>query len=263
MFAFITCLRHPRTVKSMPMMLALLERTLETIEAQTNKNYSVTVVCHEIPKLSRTFERVEFLIVDFEPPAENFEALVYSESLANQKKVFRRRDALNGISENCLSKLASFLREALEVRFTHFSGTFSTKSTESRSNLSTASLRLEMVKLDKGRKYLAGLYHIRKNPPSHVMFFDADDCLAPDIVETVLSGPAHTSWYVGDGYIYSEGSGWIVHRKHDFNMHCGTCYVFDFDIYKDLPSNISDVSEEWMKNNLGSHRLVHTFLAEK
>lgn len=209
MFAFITCLRHPRTVKSMPMMLALLERTLETIEAQTNKNYSVAVVCHEIPKLSRTFERVEFLIVDFEPPQEN-----------------------TG----------------------HLTGEL---------NVTMINQGLEMVKLDKGRKYLAGLYHIWKNPPSHVMFFDADDCLAPDIVETVLSGPAHTSWYVGDGYIYSEGSGWIVHRKHDFNTYCGTCYVFDFDIYRDLPTNISDVSEEWMKNNLGSHRLVHTFLAEK
>ena len=80
MFAFVTCLRHPRNMKSVAMTLALLERTLETIEAQTNKNYSVTVVCHEIPKLSRIFPKVEFLIVDFEPPAENFEALAYKES---------------------------------------------------------------------------------------------------------------------------------------------------------------------------------------
>jgi len=120
-----------------------------------------------------------------------------------------------------------------------------------------------MVKLDKGRKYLSALYHLRKNPPSHVMFFDADDCLSPAIVGTVLSGPKHQSWYVGDGYIYSEGSGWIVHRKNDFNTYCGTCYIFDFDIYRDLPKNKEEVTEEWMKNNLGSHRLVHTFLAEK
>lgn len=150
MFAFVTCLRHPRNVKSMSTMLSLLERTLETIESQTNKDYSVTIVCHEIPKLSRVFEKVEFLIVDFEPPVEH----------------------------------AGHLVESLDV--------------------DTINRGLEMVKLDKGRKYLAALYHLRKNPPSHVMFFDADDCLSPDIVATVLSGPAHTSWYVGDGYIYSE-----------------------------------------------------------
>lgn len=55
---------------------------------------------------------------------------------------------------------------------------------------------LEEVKLDKGRKYLAALYHIRNNPPSHVMFFDADDCLSPDIAETVVSEPEKSSWYV-------------------------------------------------------------------
>jgi len=58
-------------MKSQVMTLALLERTLETIEVQTNKDYSVTIVCHEIPQLSRTFAKVEFLIVDFEPPFGN------------------------------------------------------------------------------------------------------------------------------------------------------------------------------------------------
>lgn len=68
MLTFITCLRHPQNVKSVVTIMALLERTLETIEAQTNKNYHVIVVCHEIPTLSRAFERVEFLIVDFPAP---------------------------------------------------------------------------------------------------------------------------------------------------------------------------------------------------
>jgi hypothetical protein len=124
MFSFITCLRHPTTVQSMPMMLALLERTLSTIEAQTNQDFTITVVCHEIPELSHTYPHVEFLIVDIPPPAQDFAHIVAD---------------------------------------------------------------LELVRLDKGRKYLAGLYHVRPRHPSHVMFFDADDCLSPHIVETVLS----------------------------------------------------------------------------
>ena len=123
MFAFITSLRHPANVQSMPTMLALLERTLETISAQTNDDYTVLIVCHEIPPLSRVYPHVEFLIVDFAPPATDFGHLV-----AN----------------------------------------------------------LEMVRLDKGRKYLAGLYHMRDRAPSHVMFFDADDCIDPSLVQTVL-----------------------------------------------------------------------------
>lgn len=149
MLTFITCLKHPLNVKSMPTMLALLERTLESIEAQTNKNYQIVVVCHEIPHLSRTFKNIEFILVDFPAP-------LLAGDLAGELNVGRMRESL------------------------------------------------EEVKLDKGRKYLHALYHLRQNPPRHVMFFDADDCLSEDIVETVAQGPQETSWYIGHGYIYSE-----------------------------------------------------------
>ncbi len=76
MLSFITCLRHPQTVHSLPTMLALLERTLSTLEAQTNQDFTITVVCHEIPSLSRTYPHVEFLIVDIPPPAQDFAHIV-------------------------------------------------------------------------------------------------------------------------------------------------------------------------------------------
>jgi hypothetical protein len=119
----------------MPQMLELLERTLSTIEAQTNQDFTITIVCHEIPTLSRVFPHVEYVIVDIPPPAQDFAHIVAD---------------------------------------------------------------LELVRLDKGRKYLAGLYHVRQRHPSHVMFFDADDCLSPQIVDTVLSGEKYQSWYVGE-----------------------------------------------------------------
>jgi hypothetical protein len=95
------------------------------------------------------------------------------------------------------------------------------------------------------------------------MFFDADDCLSPDIVKTVSSGDTSTSWYVGHGYIYAEGATWIVERKNDFNEHCGTCYIFSMSIFDKLPEKESDVLVEWYRDNLGSHRMVHTWLSQE
>lgn len=145
---FITSLKHPKTIGNMSTMVRLLERTLSTIEAQTCQDFRIIIVCHEIPPLSGIYPHVEYVIVDFPPPADDFEALSYKE-------------------------------EGDE------------KSTESR-----GIKHLELVKLDKGKKYLRGLYHARQYNPSHVMFFDADDCLAPTIVDTISTGDIDTSWYV-------------------------------------------------------------------
>jgi hypothetical protein len=187
MLIFITSLKHPATVASKPTMIRLLERTLSTIEAQTNQDFRVIVVCHEIPELSASYSFVEYVMVDFAPPAADFESLNYNAEIDKDEQKRQKR--------------------------------------------------LELVKLDKGKKYLRGLFAARKYNPSHVMFFDADDCLSPDITETVLLGPVDQSWYVGNGYIYSEGSAWIVQRKNDFNSHCGTCYIFSMSVFRDLPEN--------------------------
>jgi cellulose synthase/poly-beta-1,6-N-acetylglucosamine synthase-like glycosyltransferase len=154
MLVFITSLKHPSTVASPDTMLRLLNRTLSTIEAQTCSDYRVIVVCHEIPQLSYDFAHVEYVLVDFPPPADDFLDLAYTAEVDRDEGQRKKR--------------------------------------------------LELVKLDKGRKYLRGLYHARQYNPSHVMFFDADDCLSPNIVQTVLRGPKEKSWYVGNGYIYSE-----------------------------------------------------------
>ena len=213
MLIFITSLKHPTTVASKPTMIRLLERTLSTIEAQVNKDFRVIIVCHEIPELSVSYSFVEYVLVDFPPPARDFWDLAYTAE-ADQDEKKREK-------------------------------------------------RLELIKLDKGKKYLRGLYAARKYNPSHVMFFDADDCLSPAITETVLLGPTDQSWYVGNGYIYSEGSKWIVQRKNDFNTHCWTCYIFSMSVFWDLPENESDVPVEWYRDMLGSHRMVYDWLASK
>lgn len=120
----------------------------------------------------------------------------------------------------------------------------------------------DAIRNDRGRKYLAGLYHFREANPSHVMFFDADDCISNRLVETVLAGPPNTSWYVGDGYLYSEGSSLIYRIDSVFNQTCGTCHIFSYRIF-DLPEDRTTISDEWIRQTLGSHINVKAFLQEK
>ncbi len=80
MFFFITSLKHPLVTKSPALVYKLLDRTLSTINAQTNKNFRVIIVCHEIPKLSVQYDFIDYVIVDFPPPAKNFSDLVCGKS---------------------------------------------------------------------------------------------------------------------------------------------------------------------------------------
>ena len=121
---------------------------------------------------------------------------------------------------------------------------------------------VDAIRNDRGKKYLAALYHLRIANPSHVMFFDADDCVSNRLVETVLAGPPDTSWYVGDGYLYSEGSSLIYRIDGVFNQTCGTCHIFNYRVF-DLPEDRTSISDEWIRQTLGSHKNVEAFLREK
>ncbi|WP_435625415.1 glycosyltransferase family A protein [Flagellimonas sp.] len=48
----------------------LFERTLKSICNQTDTNFKVVVVCHEIPEISYTHENVYYIHPDFEPPSK-------------------------------------------------------------------------------------------------------------------------------------------------------------------------------------------------
>ena len=199
MLAFITSLRHPKTAKSWSHTLKLLERTLRSVCAQSDRNFQVLVVCNEKPDLCFDHPNIEFLPVDLPPPVDSFDQLT------------RNMDAIRN---------------------------------------------------DRGRKYLAALYHLREANPSHVMFFDADDCISSRLAETVLAGPASTSWYIGDGYMYSEDSSFIYRIEGGFSQTCGTCHIFSYRIF-DLPEDQTTISDEWIRQTLGSHVYVKTFLQEK
>jgi hypothetical protein len=69
MLGIITCLRARALARDWAYHVWLLERTLNSMVAQTNREFKVIVVCHEIPHLPLLKgSMIDFLSVDFPPP---------------------------------------------------------------------------------------------------------------------------------------------------------------------------------------------------
>jgi len=69
MLAIVTAFRSRRLAKDWDYHVWLLQRTLDSMLAQTNDAFVVAVVCHEIPTILHLENpRVHFLPVDFPPP---------------------------------------------------------------------------------------------------------------------------------------------------------------------------------------------------
>jgi hypothetical protein len=72
MLTFILSMRARALAKDWGYHTWLLERTLDSILAQTNSRFDVVVVCHDIPEVAQAnHEAVHMLPVDFEPPQRN------------------------------------------------------------------------------------------------------------------------------------------------------------------------------------------------
>lgn len=72
MLGIITCLRARALARDWTYHVWLLQRTLDSMVAQTNREFKVIVVCHEIPDLPLLKDpTIDFISVDFPPPARN------------------------------------------------------------------------------------------------------------------------------------------------------------------------------------------------
>ena len=72
MLGIITCLRARVVTRNWDYHVWLLQRTLDSMLAQTNKDFLITVVCHEIPDVPHvSYPAVRFVSVSFPPPACN------------------------------------------------------------------------------------------------------------------------------------------------------------------------------------------------
>ena len=74
MLAFVTTLRARALAQEWDYHVWLLERTLDSMLAQTNPDFVVVVVCHEIPNVrQRDHPKIKFLPINFPPPEQDFD----------------------------------------------------------------------------------------------------------------------------------------------------------------------------------------------
>ena len=68
MLTFIVPIKSQRVSGDWPGFCKLVERTFKSICNQTDQNFKLLAVCHEIPEINFTHKNIHFLQVDFEPP---------------------------------------------------------------------------------------------------------------------------------------------------------------------------------------------------
>ena len=117
----------------------------------------------------------------------------------------------------------------------------------------------ESVRLDKGRRILAGLLHARDDM-GHVMGVDEDDFVSRKLTRFVAQHSEEPGWYLHEGFIWGDG-GKLLYKYRGFSSFCGTSHIIRSDLYK-LPRTLGEASETYIKQTLGSHLYIERILAE-
>ncbi|WP_411894445.1 glycosyltransferase family A protein [Winogradskyella sp. A2] len=68
MLSFIVPVKSKRVSRDWPSFCKLFEGTLKSICKQTDEDFKVIVVCHEMPEINFTHKNIHFVQVEFEPP---------------------------------------------------------------------------------------------------------------------------------------------------------------------------------------------------
>jgi hypothetical protein len=110
----------------------------------------------------------------------------------------------------------------------------------------------EAVRLDKGRRILAGMLHV--DGSGHFMVVDDDDLVSDRLAEFVAANHDANGWYLSEGYLW-ENDGRLVYRYSPFSRLCGTSHIIRADLYG-LPKDVRDAPEAYVKRTLGSHIFI-------
>jgi len=117
----------------------------------------------------------------------------------------------------------------------------------------------EAFRLDKGRRVLAGM--LAAPPSDYFMIVDDDDFVSRELVAYVRAHRGAPGWFVGHGYVWSEG-GRVVYLHPDFAGLCGTSHIVRSDLYR-LPASLESADLEQVKSMLGSHIRIEKRLADE
>lgn len=116
-----------------------------------------------------------------------------------------------------------------------------------------------LVRLDKGRRVLAGLLHAR--PSGHVMVVDYDDFVSNRLAGFVAAHAGANGWFLGSGYLHSGGAEALL-LEHNFHRHCGTSHVIRADLLG-LPASFEAADDEQVRRWLGAHVFIQRDLLER
>jgi hypothetical protein len=72
MIAFIITLRSKQVARDWGYTCSLLSRTLISIQNQTDQDFKVILICHEIPDIPRDQSNLIYYQVDFPPPSKEY-----------------------------------------------------------------------------------------------------------------------------------------------------------------------------------------------
>lgn len=115
------------------------------------------------------------------------------------------------------------------------------------------------VRADKGNRVLAGLMAAPRD--GFVMIVDYDDLVSCELADLVRKHSDANGWYLDSGWIF-DGGQLIFRQRAKFNEMCGTSHIIRTALYA-LPERAEDVSPEYIRRWLGSHRFIAEDLHER
>lgn len=117
----------------------------------------------------------------------------------------------------------------------------------------------DAFRLDKGRRVMAGM--IASKDSDFFMVVDDDDFISNRIAQFVGENDSETGWEITRGFVWSDG-GRLVCVNNNFSHYCGTSLILRRDVF-DLPRDVSDADEDYVKEMCGSHVTVRSRIKQK
>ena len=117
----------------------------------------------------------------------------------------------------------------------------------------------EAVRLDKGRRILAGMLHARDS--DYYMVVDEDDFVSRRLARFVAAHEGAPGWSLQKAYVWAEG-GKLLYRHPAFHKFCGTSHIVRADLME-LPARFEEASASYIKRRVGSHIFIDEDLREK
>ena len=108
---------------------------------------------------------------------------------------------------------------------------------------------LDSLRLDKGRRVLAGILDADKS--GYSMVVDDDDFVSCRLTGFVAAHFGANGWYVQDGYIWGDG-GKLIYEHADFWSFCGTSHIIRTALY-DLPECVEEAHSDYIRRTFGGH----------